>query len=314
MAITVHAAMALTLATFAACAEAGRDPADVGVMSGPPGYTATRYPIVLLPGILGFEELLGAVEYFPAIPDALAAGGADVYVVYGSQVNSSRVRADQIIPQLEEILVATGAGKLNLIAHSQGAVDARIIAAERPDLVASLTSIGGAHRGAPLADKVLDGSLTPLAAPAFGALADLMTLMAGSNEPNDVNAAMTAMSTAGMAQFNAMYPAGVPGDACGQGAAEVGGIRFYSWTGVGSITNPVDLLDPMWLLGSLVNGLDSDGMIPRCSSHLGVVIRDDYLMNHLDETNMVFGLVAPFGPRQTVLYRAHANRLRNAGL
>jgi triacylglycerol lipase len=287
---------------------------DIDVLSGPPNYTATRYPIVLVPGILGFDKLLGTVEYFPGIPQALEEGGADVYIVYGSQVNSSRVRADQIIPQLEAIVAATGAGKVNLIAHSQGAVDARIIAAERPDLVASVTSISGPHAGAPIADRVLDGSLTPLAEPAFGALGDMMTLMAGSNQPNDVHAAMTAMSTAGMAQFNTMYPAAVPPTPCGTGAAEVGGVKYYSWGGIGSLTNPLDLLDPVWVLGSTMSGPANDGMIPRCSTHLGTVIRDNYMLNHIDETNMIFGLISPLGPKPVALFRAHANRLRNEGL
>src|SRR5262249_55871442 len=66
-------------------------------------YAATRYPIVLLPGLYGFDKIVGVVEYFPGIPDALAQGGADVYVAYGSKANSSEVRARQIIPQLDEI-------------------------------------------------------------------------------------------------------------------------------------------------------------------------------------------------------------------
>ena len=315
MSLAVRNALAITLAT-SLCACAAGDEREVagGITSGPPSYTATRYPIVLLPGILGFDKLLGIVEYFPAVPEALEDGGAEVFIVFGSQVSSSRVRADQIIPQLEAIVASTGAGKVNLIAHSQGAVDARIIAAERPDLVASVTSISGPHAGAPIADRVLDGSLTPLAEPAFGALGDMMTLMAGSKQPNDVHAAMTAMSTAGMAQFNAKYPAAVPATPWGSGSAEVGGVKYYSWGGIASLTNPLDLLDPVWVLGSTMAGPANDGMIPRCSTHLGKVIRDDYLLNHIDETNMIFGLIGPLGPKPVALFRAHANRLRNEGL
>jgi triacylglycerol lipase len=315
MSLGVRNALLITLATsLCACVEGDDRETQAATTAAASSYTATRYPIVLLPGILGFEKLLGFVEYFPAIPQALEEDGAEVFVVLGSQVNSSRVRADQIIPQLEAILASTGASKLNLIAHSQGAIDARIIAAERPELVASLTSISGPHAGAPIADRVLDGSLTPLAEPAFGALGDMMTLMAGSKDPNDVHAAMTAMSTAGMAQFNAMYPAAVPTTPCGNGAGEVGGVKYYSWGGIGSLTNPLDLLDPVWVLGSTMAGPSNDGMIPRCSTHLGKVLRDDYRLNHIDETNMVAGLIAPFGPKPVALFRAHANRLRNEGL
>src|SRR5262245_34301396 len=122
MSLDVRNALVITFATLL-CACAAGDERETGgsVTSGPPSYTAPRYPIVLMPGILGFEKLLGTVEYLPAIPQALEDGGAKVFIVFGSQVNSSRVRADQIIPQLEKIVASTGAGKVNLIAHSQGA-------------------------------------------------------------------------------------------------------------------------------------------------------------------------------------------------
>src|SRR4051812_6330765 len=110
-------ALAVTLATsVCAClAHGGEGEVEAAVSSGQPSYTATRYPIVLLPGILGFDKLVGSVEYFPGISQALEDGGAQVFVVTGSQVNSSRVRADQLIPQLEAIVATTGAGKVNLI-------------------------------------------------------------------------------------------------------------------------------------------------------------------------------------------------------
>ncbi len=39
------------------------------------GYTQTRYPIVLVHGLFGFDSALG-VDYFYGIPDALRQGGA----------------------------------------------------------------------------------------------------------------------------------------------------------------------------------------------------------------------------------------------
>jgi len=305
-------ALIIIVAWAGACSEPAREAAESEPAAAT--YTRTRHPIVLMPGILGFDKLLGVVEYFPAIPEALAADGAQVFIVYGSQVSSSRVRVDQIVPQLEDIKAITGAARLNLIGHSQGAVDARVIAAERPDLVASVTSVGGPHRGAPLADRVLDGSLTPLAPFALQALGDFFTLLVGSTDANDVRASMHSLSTQGMAELNARYPAALPASPCGQGAAEVGGIRYWSWGGVGSLTNPLDLLDPVWVMGSLAGREENDGMVGRCSSHLGVVIRDNYAQNHIDETNMLFGLVLPLGPRPPALYRAQASRLQLAGL
>ena len=47
---------------------------------------------------------------------------------------------------------------------------------------------------------------------------------------------------------------------------------------------------------------------------LGDVIRDDYRMNHLDEVNQVLGLTYWFESDPRSVVRAHANRLKNAGL
>jgi triacylglycerol lipase len=278
------------------------------------GYTATRYPIVLMPGILGFEKLLGVVEYFPGIAEAMSTGGANVFIVYGSKANSSEVRASQIIPQLDEIKAITGADRLNLVCHSQGGLEARIIATTRPDLVASVTSVGGPHQGVPLAEAVASGKLGPLPEAMLGSLAQLFTLLTDSDDPNDIHAAMVALSTSGMKLFNQRYPAALPATECGQGPAVVDGIRYYSWGGTGNLTNPIDILDPIWLLGRIFSFEPNDGLVPRCGTHLGQVVRDDYWQNHIDETNMIFGLVMPLGPRPQSLYRAQANRLMNDGV
>ncbi|MNG20982.1 Lactonizing lipase precursor [compost metagenome] len=58
----------------------------------------------------------------------------------------------------------------------------------------------------------------------------------------------------------------------------------------------------------------NDGLVGRCSSHLGQVIRDNYRMNHLDEVNQTFGLTSLFETDPVTVYRQHANRLKNAGL
>src|SRR5262249_27178375 len=101
---------------------------------------------------------------------------------------------------------------------------------------------------------------------------------------------------------------------CGEGPASANGIPLYSWGGVSWMTNAVDLLDPTWVLlgGQIFEA--NDGLVPKCGSHFGHVIRDDYPYNHIDEANMVFGLVMPLAPNPKEVYRAHANRLKNAGL
>ena len=67
-------------------------------------------------------------------------------------------------------------------------------------------------------------------------------------------------------------------------------------------------------IASLFYDEANDGLVGRCSSHFGQVIRDDYFHNHLDEVNQVLGLVSIFESNPTSVFRAHANRLKNAGL
>jgi triacylglycerol lipase len=277
------------------------------------GYTATRYPIVLIHGLFGFKSIINTVDYFPGVAESLEQDGARVFVVAASQANDSDTRMKQLVPQLEHIRDVTGAARLNLIGHSQGSQDARAIAATRPDLVASVTSVGGPHKGSPVANVFLSlpGGTGVAAAQAA---ADLLRALSGSDEPNDAKAALEFLTPESAAAFNKRYPAAVPQTDCGEGEPIVNGISYYSWGGVAVLTNPLDPVDPfMGTFSTAVQG-ESDGVVPRCSSHLGMVIRDDYLQNHPDEANLVMQLVSPLGTNPKELYRAQANRLKLAGL
>ncbi|HZR81066.1 MAG TPA: triacylglycerol lipase [Candidatus Binatia bacterium] len=282
-------------------------------------YTKTKYPIVLAHGAAGFDQLFGVYEYWYGIPSALRDGGAKVYVTQVSPLNSPQVRGEQLIDQIETIVAITGKPKVNLIGHSQGGLDVRYVAAVRPDLVASVTTVGSPHLGADLADflvnNIQDGSFTSVVLDFFGnSLGTILNLLSGANNPNDARAALVGLSAAGMAQFNAQYPSGVPTTYCGSGAAVTNGIRNYSWTGTGVLTNALDVSDGSLGVASLFYDEANDGLVERCSAHFGQVIRDNYFHNHLDEVNQVLGLVSIFESNPTTVFRTHANRLKNAGL
>lgn len=282
-------------------------------------YTKTKYPIVLAHGLGGFDELFGVLDYWYGIPFALTAGGGQVFVTTVSQLNSTQARGEQLLAQVQQIVAITGKPKVNLIGHSHGGLDVRYVAAVRPDLIASVTSVGTPHKGADLADflraNIEDGSFTADVVEFFGdALGTVIGLLAGSSNPQDTAAALDSLTTAGTAAFNAAYPRGVPASACGEGTASVGGVRYYSWSGTGVLTNALDISDPALGLTSLFYDQANDGLVDRCSSHLGDVIRDNYFHNHLDEVNQVLGLVSIFEANPTAVFRAHANRLKGAGL
>ena len=284
------------------------------------GYTQTRYPIVLVHGLFGFDNI-GPVEYWYGIPGALRHDGARVYVAQVSASNSTEVRGEQLLTQVKQILAATGAAKVNLIGHSHGGPTARYVASVRPDLVASVTSVGGVNKGSKVADILIgiapDGSLSnAVLASITNGLSQLISFLSGSpNLPQNANAANVSLSTAGSRKFNASHPEGIPTTACGEGAYQVNGVRYFSWSGAKPYTNVLDIVDPALALTSLAFGsAKNDGLVASCSSHLGRVIRDDYGMNHLDEVNQTIGLVNIFETSPVTLYRQQANRLKNLGL
>ncbi|MFZ3185515.1 MAG: triacylglycerol lipase [Pseudomonas sp.] len=284
------------------------------------GYTQTKYPILLTHGMLGFDKLLG-VDYWYGIPGALRRDGAKVYVTQVSQLNTSEARGEELLAQVEEIVAISGQSKVNLLGHSHGGPTIRYVAAVRPDLVASVTSIGGPHKGSAAADfirNVPPGSAgEALLAGIINGLGSLINLLSNnpSTSPQNALGTLESLNSAGAAVFNAKFPQGIPTTACGEGSYRVNGINYYSWSGTSPVTNLFDPSDLLTGAASLTfNGVASDGLVGRCSSHLGQVIRDNYRMNHLDEVNQFIGLTSLFETSPISVYRQHANRLKNASL
>ena len=283
-------------------------------------YTETRYPIVLVNGMFGFDTTgfgLAACRY--RSPQQLKKSGADVYVAQVTGLQSTEVRGLELIEQLDELQAITGAEGFNLIGHSHGGPTSRFVASVRPDLVKSITSVGSPHKGSPIADIFLGVGDTPVIGDAlFGgmnALSGLINLLSNNptNNEQDTAASLGSLTLASSAAFNQQHPAGIPAD-CGEGDYEVDGIRYYSWGGTKAFTNPFDPSDYFFsILGTLVEE-ENDGLVGRCSSHMGMVIRDNYRMNHIDEINLLFGLHSLLDTDPIAVYRQHANRLKNAGL
>ena len=287
-------------------------------------YAKTKYPIVFVHGLSGFKNI-GPMEYWNGIPADLNANGATTFVTQVAPFQSSEVRGEQLLTQVQEILAITGAAKVNLIGHSHGGPTIRYVGGVLPTKVASLTTVGGVNRGSAFADILLSASSLPvIGAPGTDLITSLVNgfggflgLVSGQSFDSDSYAALTSLSTAGSMAFNAKFPEGIPVTTCGEGAYTANGIRNYSWSGTGVLTNPLDPLDVMFGLTSLAfvgqTDWQNDGMVGRCSSHFGKVVRDNYFMNHTDEVNL-FGLVSIFETNPKTVYRQHANRLKLVGL
>ncbi len=114
----------------------------------------TKYPVLLIHGA-GFRDLRWPV-YWGRIPRVLAGHGAKIF--YGQQDcwASTAVNAAALKERAEAILRETGAEKLNLVAHSKGGLEARMLASSLGfgDRISSITTIATPHRGSKTVDRL----------------------------------------------------------------------------------------------------------------------------------------------------------------
>jgi triacylglycerol lipase len=299
------AALVLSLATLSACTQAAAAASPTAASTD----ARTRYPIVLVHGLMGFDTILG-IDYWYQIPDALRKAGATVLVAQVSAVNDNDVRGEQLLQQLKSWQAAKGYKKFNLIGHSQGGPTARYAAGVAPQLVASVSTVGSPHS----IDTSLpvDGiqQLLVTQPQTFATLGALIDWLSGAPKLPQDPAALLAWAQNTTA-FNTRFPAGAPTTACGQGPEQAAnGIYFYSVAGSQPKTNSWDPSD------AILNAttVPSDGLVTVCAAHWGKVLRDDYPWNHLDEVNQVLGLIGKGAPDPVAFYVQQANRLKLKGL
>ncbi len=241
-------------------------------------YAKTKYPLVFAHGMGGWiragTDELGVDYWYQILPD-LARNGANAWVTRVSPFNSSEVRGEQLLQQVDEILAITGASKVNLLGHSHGGHSIAYVSNVAPSKVASSTAISSPLKGSPVADLIISAQGTPLEQPLvslinFGSKAIVWAQQQDPNSlPHDALAAGKSLSQAGSKSFSQKYALGMPKTACGEGAATENGIYFYSFSGNSTLTN---ILDPDSLLAA--TGLlmqapnDNDGLVSRCSASM----------------------------------------------
>lgn len=112
----------------------------------------TRYPILLLHGLNCRDTR--PIFYWGRVPRILEAHGAKVYLggqdAWGTVADNGRV----LKARVEDILAAEGCGKVNIIAHSKGGLEARrlISSLGMAGQVATLTTVCTPHRGSRTAE------------------------------------------------------------------------------------------------------------------------------------------------------------------
>lgn len=285
------------------------------------------YPIVLAHGFFGFEDFAGAgfVDYYWGVREDLAEHGeGEVFTPAVDPFNDSTTRGLQLLAAVEGVLETTGAEKVNLIGHSQGGLDARVVAHMRPDLVASVTTIATPHYGSPIADYALfipGGNVVDVLVQLFGG-----PLWGAIDSNTSLAASMEQFSTDGIAAFNEAYP-----DAPGVTYASIAGRSdntlaqtecatddappfIGNWDGI------VDPIDPLFAAseaivdGGLLQSIPNDGLVrvedARWGTFLGCIPAD-----HIDQIGHLFGNGAgggnPFD--HYVFYRNVVAYLRSRG-
>lgn len=285
-------------------------------------YAKTKYPLLMVHGWLGWSrignETFNMDYWYQILPD-LARNGSTVFAAQLSPAHRTEFRGEQLIAQVEEVMAITGKAKVNLIGHSHGGPTVRYVAATKPEYVASITGVAGTFRGSKVADDIQNNRLSRTA---FNILGDYMVApliswaQAQPDMPIDFDASMASLTETASADFNRRFPTTALAANCNTSGAKVDrGIHYYSWTGVSQTTNLLDIDSILMQLGPLSYGhKDNDGMVARCSTHIGHVIRDNYRLNHTDLANMMFGLTGIFSPDPVTLFRQHTNRLKLQGL
>jgi triacylglycerol lipase len=272
-------------------------PVALRALSGPP------YPIVLAHGFAGFANL-GPIDYFYEIPPLLQADGHDVFVSSVDPFNDSYVRGAELLAFVQTVLAQTGAAKVNLIAHSQGGLDARWVAHAFPQGVAAVVTVATPHQGTAVADEAISGVGGP------EVLATLETLLgASSPDGGEVSpgflASIQQLSSAGAAQFNRDVP-------------DAPGVAYYSIAGrsnfqlaraacqavePGFISSWDDDVDPTGaefvltgpiLAGDLLSPTPNDGLIAVPSAHWGTFL-GCIPADHFEEIGQLLGQPAGIG-------------------
>lgn len=290
------AAPGLDAATDAAPPDATVEAAapDAQRWLGPP------YPIVFAHGFFGFEDFagLGFETYFYKLKPHLAKlGETDVITPAVDPFNSSEKRGAELWAHVQALRERTHKEKVIIVGHSQGGLDARVVAHDHPEAVATVVTLSTPHYGSPVADVVL--KLVPDSN--FQGIVDALVRLVGSlvydaaGQETSVITALHQLAVAEIAEFNRRYP-DAPGvqywSIAGRSALSRGGADCKPDRAVSFISDwdrQTDTLDVLLSAFGLVLGPDPhDGLVrvkdARWGTFLGCVPAD-----HLDEIGQLLG-------------------------
>lgn len=163
-----------------------------------------KYPIVFVHGVAATERSL-LINFWGRIPRYLANFGIKVHYGNTDSWAGYKTNAPMLIKSLNKILERTGRGKVNIIAHSKGGIDARYVISSCGfhDKVASLTTLCTPHLGSELSDYVFERNYVNNRFAKV--LMSLLGILYGDNNP-DPKELLRELKTDNMRKFNERNP------------------------------------------------------------------------------------------------------------
>jgi triacylglycerol lipase len=230
------------------------------------GDPQVRDPIVLVHGILGFDELhVGGVklgDYFRQVRETLQAAGNTVPDPPRlDPAGSIETRAGDLKRYLDD---RPELGKVHLLAHSMGGLDSRFLVSRlgMADRVLTLITLGTPHRGTPFADQGV-----ACLQPAIDELARHRIDLQGFLD----------LTTTACAKFNEEVP-------------DAPGVRYYSVAGQIE-PRPTDLLQVPHALIKATAG-PNDGLVPVDSATYGMCL-GTWAADHFRLINWATNVLVP---------------------
>jgi triacylglycerol lipase len=194
-----------------------------------PKHTPARYPVLLVNGI----DTSPLFRYSDRILRVMTElGGHQVFLATLTPYEATRRRTPLLWKRIQEVRSQTGAEKVNLICHSLGGLDCRYLVSPHglaADLgeggiaatVASITTVGTAHRGTRISDVLLglmpDGERGEVLNDFASLVGDWFSEEALRNDPH-LREALLALSITQAAAFNSEI-------------TDAPGILYQSWAG-----------------------------------------------------------------------------------
>jgi len=260
-----------------------------GVLAGGSSNTCdTKYPIVMAHGMGASAEILGIVDYWWGIPDALEDEGADVYITSVNGMDSTRNKAVDFKNQFLYIKSISGASKLNIIGHSHGTVYTRDAVSNLGigSYVASHTSIAGPHRGSAIADIVVGVVPDSMEWLVGGTLDLVYAFIFGDTNPNSLENGYDMTRPYMQNVFNPNTP-------------NKTGVYYQSWAAKAKTSCPSIILEATWLVMLAYEG-SNDGLVSvnsaKWGNFRGVEDAAWYSVgcDHLNIVDQLFGITPGF--------------------